>query len=94
MVIGMERPTGTPSRVASPARPPREHDVVKLDDATFEVRLGGRTVGFVWAAGPVWVAGVGERESTAFEVGQSLVFTAAVTAIERAVRGFAEAAST
>ena len=58
----------------------------RLSDELVEVRIGEVVVGFVEAAGPVFVALHGPRYDHAVEVSQSLVFDVSVAALLEHVR--------
>lgn len=79
------------ARTSTRRRAVREQEVVPIGDGTWEMRRHGKTIGFVWPAGPVWVALTGPTQSTACEVGQSLIWDVAVRYVEETHRGLREA---
>jgi hypothetical protein len=76
-------PKTTAKRIGYRRRPVREHDVVQLPDGSWEVRWMGRTAGYVWQAGRIWVAAEGPNPAAACEVGQSLIWEVAIAMVER-----------
>jgi hypothetical protein len=84
MVIDMGATT-TIHAVALPRhRAGHEYEVVRVDSDTHMVLTAGRTAGYVWKAGDVYVALQGPNLAMACEVGQSLVWDVAVDMVERA----------
>lgn len=53
--------------------------VIDLDETTEEIRLDGRTIGFIGRAGAIFVAQTGTRLDRAEECGQCLVWDTAAT---------------
>jgi hypothetical protein len=53
--------------------------VIDLDELTEEIRLNGRTIGFICRAGPIFVAMTGTRLDRAEECGQCLLWDKAAT---------------
>jgi hypothetical protein len=63
-----------------------EPTVMLVNDEYYAVRLGRRTMGYVYRADNVFVALEGSHFPHAVEVGQSLSMDAAVAMVERAWR--------
>lgn len=79
-------PAPSTPKSSAPAGSAAVHDLLdanEVADGTYEVRVLGTVVGFVWQAGPVWVAAEGTTVAMACEVGQSLVLDDAIQMIAR-----------
>ncbi|MEN2738461.1 hypothetical protein ABCS02_11770 [Microbacterium sp. X-17] len=84
------KPVQIPTRspwTPPPRRRPLHADCLRVDADRYEVRFGGRVVGFIEIVGPVYVVLAGARRDRAVEIAQSLLFDMAVATLEMQARG-------